>query len=122
MAAEDYFDLSPRDEFETEEDNMPRQYLGIVQRQNPMGLRYTVSQDEAAPETRSVVSMGGKKLSINMPMQDLLQGWYNWQMQDMLIQNAFPTLSPEEREFLITGITPHEWRDIFKEPDCGEEE
>ena len=30
----------------------------------------------------------------------------------MLIQNAFPHLTPDEREFLMTGITPTEW-DMF---------
>ena len=28
-------------------------------------------------------------------------------------QNVFPTLSVEEREFLISGITPKEWSDLF---------
>jgi hypothetical protein len=26
-----------------------------------------------------------------------------------LIQDAFPDLSPDDREFLMTGITPEEW-------------
>ena len=30
-----------------------------------------------------------------------------------LIQNAFPNLTPAEREFIITGITEDEWKDIF---------
>ena len=29
------------------------------------------------------------------------------------IQDAFPFLKAEEREFLISGITPNEWRAIF---------
>lgn len=29
------------------------------------------------------------------------------------VQEIVPHLSPEEREFLITGITPDEWDDIF---------
>ena len=31
----------------------------------------------------------------------------------MLIQDAMPQLSPEEREFLMTGITPAEWDEVF---------
>jgi len=34
-----------------------------------------------------------------------------------LIQNAFPFLSLDEREFLLTGMTPDEWDEI-----CGEED
>ena len=30
-----------------------------------------------------------------------------------LIQNIVPHLSSEEREFLITGITPDEWNELF---------
>ena len=30
-----------------------------------------------------------------------------------LIQEAMPSLSKEEREFLITGITPTMWAHIF---------
>ena len=30
-----------------------------------------------------------------------------------LIQNIFPNLSPEHREFIMTGITPEEWNSTF---------
>ena len=30
-----------------------------------------------------------------------------------LVQNVFPTLSKEEREFLVSGISPKEWNDLF---------
>jgi len=36
---------------------------------------------------------------------------------DILIQDAFPNLNAEQREFLLSGITPQEWNDTF-----GEEE
>lgn len=29
------------------------------------------------------------------------------------IQNVFPNLNADEREFLLTGITPQEWSEIF---------
>ena len=31
----------------------------------------------------------------------------------MLIQNVFPFLTADEREFLITGLTPGEWNILF---------
>lgn len=31
----------------------------------------------------------------------------------MLIQDAFPMLTPEQREFIKTGITPEEWDAAF---------
>jgi len=30
-----------------------------------------------------------------------------------LIQDAFPALSSDDREFILTGITPEEWQEIF---------
>ena len=30
-----------------------------------------------------------------------------------LIQDAMPNLTPDEREFIKTGVTPDEWDDIF---------
>lgn len=32
-------------------------------------------------------------------------------------QDAFPELNAEEREFLISGTTPAEWDDMFKNMD-----
>jgi hypothetical protein len=31
----------------------------------------------------------------------------------VLCQDAFPHLAPEQREFIISGITPWEWNRIF---------
>ena len=36
---------------------------------------------------------------------------------DILIQDAFPNLNAEQREFLLSGITPQEWNDTFGEED-----
>jgi len=36
----------------------------------------------------------------------------NWE-NGMLIQNAMPDLTDDEREFLISGITSEEWNKIF---------
>ena len=38
-------------------------------------------------------------------------------MEGALIQNVMPNLTPEEREFLISGITPDEWNATFPEGD-----
>jgi hypothetical protein len=39
-----------------------------------------------------------------------------WQAGE-LIQNAMPNLSIEEREFLMTGTTPEEWKAVFGDED-----
>jgi len=30
-----------------------------------------------------------------------------------LIQNALPQLTPDEREFLLSGLTPEDWQDMI---------
>lgn len=40
----------------------------------------------------------------------------SWQ-NGALIQNAMPKLSPEEREFLLTGTTQEEWDEAMAEED-----
>jgi len=31
------------------------------------------------------------------------------------VQDIFPHLNPDEREFLLTGIMPETWNELFKE-------
>lgn len=35
----------------------------------------------------------------------------------MLIQRAMPNLTPNQREFILTGITQEEWDEMFPEDD-----
>lgn len=37
-----------------------------------------------------------------------------WQ-RGVLIQDAIPNLTPEQREFIMTGITPASWDEALKE-------
>jgi len=41
---------------------------------------------------------------------DQLKAWY---IGRLLVQEAFPGLSKEDREFLISGSTPEEWEAAF---------
>lgn len=38
----------------------------------------------------------------------------NWE-NGMHIQDAMPNIPAEEREFIISGITPQEWNELFGE-------
>lgn len=41
----------------------------------------------------------------------------DWKNSDMLIQDKFPYLTADEREFLLTGSTPQEWDEAFSDED-----
>jgi hypothetical protein len=52
----------------------------------------------------------GKVRTLDIPVtQEQLDSWANGR----LIQDAMPHLSADDREFIITGITPEEWDEIF---------
>jgi len=54
--------------------------------------------------------ISGKK---NIMQLDITcQGLIDWE-KGGLIQDIFPHLTPEEREFIKTGITPDEWDKLF---------
>ena len=60
-------------------------------------------------ERISVIS--GQVNTMALPITvDQLENYY---LEGMLLQDAFPNLSADEREFIKTGITPKEWDGLF---------
>ena len=54
--------------------------------------------------------ISGKMNSMELPITEAqLEAHRNGEF----VQNVFPTLSVEEREFLVSGISPKEWNDLF---------
>lgn len=51
---------------------------------------------------------------------DVTQEQFNRWQSGSYIQDAMPHLSADDREFLISGITPDEWKKAF--PDDDEDE
>lgn len=49
--------------------------------------------------------------AINTRDLDITPAQYTQYLSGTLAQLAFPHLSSDDREFLITGITPEEWRE-----------
>lgn len=58
-------------------------------------------------------SISGKIHSMDLDITDEQISEYN--KGDKLIQDVFPNLSPDEREFIMSGITPEEWDSMFGE-------
>ena len=55
-------------------------------------------------ERTSIIS--NKTTTMELPItNEQLDRW----RQGELIQNVFPDLTPDEREFIMTGITAEEW-------------
>ena len=56
----------------------------------------------------------GKENSMDLDITP--EQYQDWSSGRLLIQEAMPNLNPEEREFVMTGIMPIEWDEIFGEP------
>ena len=51
--------------------------------------------------------------TMDLPItEDMISDWIE---SDALIQDAFPYLNADQREFLLTGATPAEFNDLFAE-------
>lgn len=85
-------------------------------RVNRFGLQFTFHSFENG-HTRIELQNGtvNKHIIVAHPFEKLSQGWYNWMVKDMYIQDAFNFLTAGEREFLLTGLTPEEWDKMFAE-------
>ena len=60
---------------------------------------------------KRVSPFSGEENEMEIPVtEEQLTNWKN----GMLIQNAMPNLTPDQREFLMTGITAKEWDETFK--------
>jgi hypothetical protein len=79
-------------------------------RSNRHGLTFVL---EPSPSGGTCIELrlksGTKKIIVASPIQEMNQGWYNWEHKGMFVQDAFHFLSPDEREFLQTGMTPQEF-------------
>lgn len=51
-----------------------------------------------------------KKHTMEIPVtHEQLAAWHDGRS----IQYAMPNISPEHREFIMSGITPEEWKEVF---------
>ena len=60
--------------------------------------------------------------TLEVPVTAEELAWYYQNKQDVMIQEAFPNLSAPLREFILTGVTPDEWKAVFGLPDPTEED
>jgi hypothetical protein len=63
--------------------------------------------------TRTSMTSGITR-SLDLPVTEAQLATYEG---GALLQNAFPNLTPGEREFIKTGITQSEWVDIYGEDE-----
>jgi len=57
----------------------------------------------------SIISKTASTRDVDITIEQL----FRIKHEKELIQNVVPHLSIEDREFLISGITPEEWKELF---------
>lgn len=58
-----------------------------------------------------VSQLSGKINEMDLPITE--EEFLAWRESGQLIQDAFPQLTPSQREFLLTGSTDEEWDSAF---------
>lgn len=72
-----------------------------------------IAENKVLVQKKSMVS--GRVNSMLLPTtQGKIEYWVE---SGKLIQNVMPDLDDDQREFLMSGITPEEWDDMFGEED-----
>lgn len=62
---------------------------------------------------KSLISEKITTISLSITEEEFVIGMNSWKA-GAYIQDAFPTLTLDQREFIKTGITHDEWENIFK--------
>ena len=61
----------------------------------------------------SVSSGESNSMVVDLSMMQFTLGLQKWLRREGLIQDIFPTLDADTREFIQSGITPSEWAEMF---------
>jgi hypothetical protein len=69
----------------------------------------------------SVTTGKRRLLTLNIPLSKFQKAQKEW-LSGVYLQDALPMLSPDERELLLTGVSPEEWAELFGSEEEGEEE
>ena len=80
---------------------------------NQLNENYRLEQDNKTGDTTITNLDRRKKIVVHANIGQISRGWYKWYHEKELIQDAFPFLSADEREFIKTGLTKENWDMIF---------
>lgn len=78
-----------------------------------------VEDDGRVSVTLLDMNKNRRSMILSVNEREWLRGLMKFDMgRGALVQDAFPTLSEDEREFLLTGIGADEWDEMFSEDEA----
>lgn len=78
--------------------------------------------DAGGIRVKAISRFSGEEHEMVLPMSldEFGKALEDWEARRVPIQEAFPTLTDQQREFLMTGSTQEEWDKAFPEDDEDE--
>lgn len=65
-------------------------------------------------QVTNISQLTGKEHTMELDItEEQMERFYNRRENGEYVQTIFPNLSAPEREFILTGITPTEWKEMF---------
>lgn len=65
-------------------------------------------------QVTNISQLTGKEHTMELDItEEQMERFYNRRESGEYVQTIFPNLSAPEREFILTGITPTEWNEMF---------
>lgn len=65
----------------------------------------------------SILDGVARTIEIPLTEAEFTAAFWAWRSKDKLIQEAFPTLTPGQREFIKSGITDEQWEETFSDSE-----
>lgn len=86
--------------------------MTTIVRYSRNGLQYILEEIDAQ---RTHIKLAGRDsaITVDAPLDRIAKAWNEWRSRGAYIQDAFWFMTPDEREFLISGLTPTEWDKMF---------
>jgi hypothetical protein len=72
----------------------------------------SITISRKSPHTDKINTM-----ELPLTQEEYETAYMRWRVGGYLIQDAFPTLNNEQREFIKTGYTPEDWKEMFGEDE-----
>ena len=83
---------------------------------NSQGHQYILNSEGDQTKITTKIQGEYRSITVDHPIDDIENRWDRW-IEGALIQNCFNNLNSDEREFLMIGILPAEWDELFPEDD-----
>jgi hypothetical protein len=62
----------------------------------------------------NISQISGKETTLELDItEEQLERFHNRRQNGEYVQTIFPNLTPAEREFILTGVSPKEWEELF---------